>query len=93
MVNHGWVEGGIPSQIRIRFSYAELLVISKCDPRDGLMVVLIPRIHGDACIARLVDATGLLHLPKCVITKHPGNFHVKCRRRVIILVFDPDVFE
>ena len=40
-------------------SYAELLVVSKYDSRDGLMVVFSPRVHTDAGIARLVDATGL----------------------------------
>ena len=39
-------------------SYAELLVVSKYDSRDGLMVVFSPRVHTDAGIARLVDATG-----------------------------------
>ena len=40
-------------------SYAELLVVSKYDSRDGLMVVFSPRVHTDAGIARLVDATGI----------------------------------
>ena len=44
--------------------YAGLLVVSKYDSRDGLMVVFSPRVHTDAGIARLVDATGLCHLPE-----------------------------